>query len=245
MRKIRESPEEYFKCYPNLSWALAHWIVYPNKFETVLGSKKAVRPEIPSKVKRTVKRFLCETLIPEYQVAEVIEGLSQEPLIKVDAQYSIRSFAIEIGLPGNDFAFDPSPIQRLGPNALTYVLWTVVCSARTAFAHVLQQPVDLRMFQTYPNLSLALHLSRYYGIDKALANLLAYNDRPGNVFRGAVPGKTVPDFGEAEYFGVLVAIVSEFYRFAGMSMESLDFSQHMRRVVGGSERFEFYFGSLV
>lgn len=244
-RRLRESPEEYFKCYPNLSWALAYRIVYPNKFAVCLGSQKKVELEIPPAIKCSVDRFLCEILVPEYQLAEVIEGLSQNPLIKVNAPYSFRSFATEIGLPGSDYAFNSNPIQGLDPNALTYVLWMIACSARTAFAHALQQAIDLRMFQMYPNLSLALHLAHCYGIDKGLVNVLAYNDRPENVFRDAVPGKTVPCFGQAEYFGVLVAIVSEFYRFSGLSMESLDFSEHMRRVVGGSERFDLYFRFLV
>jgi hypothetical protein len=241
VRKLRESPQDYFKCYPNLSWALAYRIVFPNDFEAPMGTGVNVTTPI---LPQAVVSFRREILLPEYRVAEVIEGFSHS-LIKVDGSWPLSTFLAELGISGNEGAFDAIPIHCLGPNAIIYVLWMTACSKRSTLARYMQQPIDLQMFQTYPNLTLALHLCRYYGIDKALGNVLAYTDRSENALRDAVPGSTIPDLGGLGFYGVLVAIASDFYCLAGIPVDSLVFMEHMRRIVGGSERFESFIRTLL
>ena len=224
-RKIRESPEEYFKCYPNLSWALAHRIVLPNGTEASL--EENTNAERQTVDHRAINRFLRETFIPEYQIAEVIEGLNNGGLSKINGSRLLESFAAGLGLLGLRDAFRAIPIHDLAPNALIHVLWLTGCTDKTAFVQLLSRSIDLRMFERYPILSLAVRLSRFYGIDKALANVLTHNDHTGNLFRHADLGGTVPDLGGAEFYGILVAIVSDFYRFAGMPMETLEISDQM------------------
>jgi hypothetical protein len=223
-RALVDKPRVFTERYPNLVWVIGYRAVHPKDEFKDWGAIETQDDRQIFKV--TVNQFILQRLIPEKQIALVVEQMDdpsvQWQAASVDvAEGKLARFATKLGislavhnLVSLSSVYEVYPVHCFDVNPLVHILWQFGTIKASAFLSLLDS-TEPDLFLHYPNLSLAKFLLDDYHICRALRRVVKHliDSSPGGVIPDNLDptfderhlGKTIEGF-EAQTYAVTAAI---------------------------------------
>jgi hypothetical protein len=176
-RALVDKPRVFTERCPNLVWVIGYRAVHPKDEFKDWGAIETQDDRQIFKV--TVNQFILQRLIPEKQIALVVEQMDdpsvQWQAASVDvAEGKLARSATKLGislavhnLVSLSSVYEAYPVHCFDVNPLVHILWQFGTIKASAFLSLLDS-TEPDLFLHYPNLSLAKFLLDNYHICRAL-----------------------------------------------------------------------------